>query len=115
VFKGGSRPLTDFILEISILEQRALNELSGKALVRPFKIRLSGIRGGLIAATQSGRVSLQGVLRRDWNASAGSGSIDIATESSVPFTLDASRGSVSTGHIAPHSLLVTADETRSRQ
>jgi Putative adhesin len=56
-------------------------------------IRLSGIRGAVIAATQSGRVSLQGVPRRDWNASAGSGSIDIATESSVPLMLDASSGS----------------------
>jgi hypothetical protein len=56
-------------------------------------IRLSGIRGAVIAATQSGRVALQGVPHRDWNASAGSGSIDIATESSVPFTLDASSGS----------------------
>ena len=56
-------------------------------------IRLSGIRGAIIAATQSGRVSLQGVPRRDWNASAGSGSIDITTESPVPFTLDASSGS----------------------
>ena len=39
VFNGGSTPLTDLILEISILEKPALNELSGKALVRPFKIR----------------------------------------------------------------------------
>ena len=56
-------------------------------------IRLSGIRGGVIAGTQSGRVSLQGVPRRDWVASAGSGSIDMATESSTPFTLDAGGGS----------------------
>jgi hypothetical protein len=39
VFNAGSTPLTDLILEISILEKPALNELSGKALVRPFKIR----------------------------------------------------------------------------
>jgi hypothetical protein len=56
-------------------------------------IRLSGVRGAVIAATQSGRVSLQGLPRRDWVASTGSGSVDIATESSVPFTLDASSGS----------------------
>ena len=56
-------------------------------------IRLSGIRGAVIAATQSGRVSLQGVPRGDWSATTGSGSIDIATESSVPFTLDANSGS----------------------
>jgi hypothetical protein len=55
--------------------------------------RLSGIRGAVIAATQSGRVSLQGVPRRDWVASTGSGSVDIATEFSVPFMLDASSGS----------------------
>lgn len=53
-------------------------------------IRLSGIRGAVIAATQSGHVSLHGVPRRDWRASAGSGSVDIAIESSSPFTLDAS-------------------------
>ena len=56
-------------------------------------IRLSGIRGAVIAATQSGRVSLQGVPRRDWVASAGSGSVDIATEPAAPITLDASSGS----------------------
>ena len=56
-------------------------------------IRLSGIRGAVIAATQSGHVSLQGVPRRDWVASAGSGSVDITTETSVPFTIDASGGS----------------------
>ena len=56
-------------------------------------IRLSGIRGAVIAATQSGRVSLQGVPRRDWSASAGSGSVDVVTAPSVPFTLDASSGS----------------------
>jgi hypothetical protein len=39
VFNGGSIPLTDLILEISILEKPAVNELSGKALVGPFKIR----------------------------------------------------------------------------
>ncbi len=52
-------------------------------------IRVSGIRGGVIAATESGRVSLQGVPRHDWAVSAGSGSVDIATDASVPFTLDA--------------------------
>jgi len=56
-------------------------------------IRLSGIRGAVIAATQSGRVTLQGVPRRDWVTSTGSGSVDIAAGSSVPFTLDASSGS----------------------
>ena len=54
-------------------------------------IRLSGIRGAVIAATESGHVTLQGVPRRDWMASAGSGSIEIAT-AIVPFTLDASGG-----------------------
>lgn len=53
-------------------------------------IRLNGIRGAVIAVTQSGRVSLHGVPGRDWSASTGSGGLDIATESSVPFTLDAS-------------------------
>jgi hypothetical protein len=39
VFNGASAPLTDLVLEISILEKPALTELSGRALVRPFKIR----------------------------------------------------------------------------
>jgi hypothetical protein len=56
-------------------------------------IRLSGIRGAVSAATRSGRVSLHGVPHRDWTASTGSGSLDIVTESSVPFTIDASSGS----------------------
>ena len=56
-------------------------------------IRVSGARGAVIAATQSGRVSVQGVPRRDWRASTGSGSVDIATQPSVPFTLDARSGS----------------------
>jgi hypothetical protein len=56
-------------------------------------IRLNGIRGAVTAVTQSGRISLQGVPRREWSASTGSGSLDIVTESSVPFTLDASSGS----------------------
>ena len=53
-------------------------------------IRLNGIRGAVIVVTRSGRVSLHGVPGRDWSASTGSGGLDIATESSVPFTLDAS-------------------------
>jgi hypothetical protein len=32
-------PLTDLILEISILEKSAAKELTGRALVRPFQIR----------------------------------------------------------------------------
>lgn len=43
VFNGTSTPLSDFVLEISILEKRALTELSGRALVRPFKIRENGV------------------------------------------------------------------------
>ena len=39
VFNGGSTPLTDLILEISIFEKPAPKELTGRALVRPFKIR----------------------------------------------------------------------------
>jgi hypothetical protein len=36
---------------------------------------------------------LQGTPNRDWIASHGSGSIEIATESSLPFTLEARSGS----------------------
>ena len=39
VFNGTSAPLTDLVLEISILEKPARMELTGRALVRPFKIR----------------------------------------------------------------------------
>ena len=55
-------------------------------------IRLSGIRGAVIAATQSGHITLQGEPRRNWTVSAGSGSVDIVAASGVPFTLDASSG-----------------------
>ena len=60
---------------------------------RSSAIRLSGIRGAVIAATQSGGVSLHGVPRREWVTSTGSGSVNIVTESSLPLTLDASSGS----------------------
>jgi hypothetical protein len=43
VFNGGSTPLTDLILEISILEKSAAKESAGRALVRPFQIR-----GGIV-------------------------------------------------------------------
>src|SRR5215203_186973 len=39
VFNGTSAPLTDLVLEISILEKPARTELTGRTLVRPFKIR----------------------------------------------------------------------------
>lgn len=39
VFNGGSTPLTDLILEISILEKSAAKASAGRALVRPFQIR----------------------------------------------------------------------------
>ena len=64
-------------------------------------IRLSGIRGGVIVATESGHLTLKGVPRRDWMATAGSGSVDIITASSAPFTLDASSGSGSVKVIGP--------------
>jgi hypothetical protein len=39
VFNGGSTPLTDLILEISIVEKSAAKELAARTLVRPFQIR----------------------------------------------------------------------------
>jgi DUF4097 and DUF4098 domain-containing protein YvlB len=56
-------------------------------------IRLSGLRGGVLAATQSGRVLLNGVPRRDWIASAGSSSVDVTVASPIAFTIDATSGS----------------------
>ena len=56
-------------------------------------IRLSGIRGGVISATESGHTTLQGVPQRDWMVTAGSGSVDIVTTGSAAFALDASSGS----------------------
>ena len=64
-------------------------------------IRVSGIRGAAIAATESGHVTLKGVPRRDWTATTGSGGVDIATASSEPLTLDASTGSGSVKVIGP--------------
>ena len=54
-------------------------------------IRVSGSRGAAVAVTRSGHVTLQGTPRRDWTASAGSGSIDIVA-GPVAFTLDAGAG-----------------------
>jgi len=55
-------------------------------------IRLSGIRGAVLTATESGHTTLEGVPRRDWMVTAGSGSIDIVTANSATFALDASGG-----------------------
>jgi hypothetical protein len=39
VFNGASTPLTDLVLEVSILEKPVTTTLSGRTVVRPFKIR----------------------------------------------------------------------------
>jgi hypothetical protein len=39
VFNGGATPLTDLILEISIVEKSAFKELAGRTLVRPISDR----------------------------------------------------------------------------
>jgi len=64
-------------------------------------IRLSGIRGAVVSATESGHTTIQGEPRRDWMVTAGSGSVDIVTPDSVPFTLDASSGGGSVKVIGP--------------
>ena len=58
MFNAGATPLTDLILEISILEKSALNDLARKAIVRPFKIR-----GDLIL--QAGYTVNYSMLRRN--------------------------------------------------
>jgi DUF4097 and DUF4098 domain-containing protein YvlB len=53
-------------------------------------IRLRGLRGALTAVSQSGRVSIQGVPGKTWDASTGSGGVDFAIDSGAPFRIDAS-------------------------
>lgn len=52
-------------------------------------VRLRGVRGGLIAKTQSGRVTVQGAPRREWLATTSSSSVNLNIESGVGFSIDA--------------------------
>jgi len=56
-------------------------------------IRIIGVRGALRVSTQSGRVSVSGVPNRSWTAYSGSGSLEIAIDSSSSFSLGAMTGS----------------------
>ena len=59
-------------------------------------IRLRGLNGGLIAKSQSGRMSREGEATRAWEASTGSGSVDIGlAAASVTVDLRSRSGSVS--------------------
>jgi hypothetical protein len=49
---------------------------------------LRGLRGGLIAKSQSGRVSLEGGPTRAWDASTGSGSVEIGLDAAASVTVD---------------------------
>jgi hypothetical protein len=51
-------------------------------------IRLRGLRGGMIAKSQSGRVSLEGGPTRAWDASTGSGSVEIGLDAAASVTVD---------------------------
>jgi hypothetical protein len=50
-----------------------------------------GVSRAVVIRTR-GRISLQGMPRRDCSAAAGSRSVDVVSASYVPFTLDASSG-----------------------
>lgn len=52
-------------------------------------IRLRGVRGGLTATTQSGRVSVQGVPGRLWTATSGSSRVEMDVGKGAAFSIDA--------------------------
>ena len=64
-------------------------------------VRISGIRGGLTAATQSGRLSFDGVPRRDWVVATTSGNVDVLIDAPLPLTVNARTGSGSVRVTAP--------------
>jgi hypothetical protein len=47
-------------------------------------IRLRGVRGGLTASSQSGRLSIDGRPGGPWTLSTGSGAMDIAIAANAP-------------------------------
>ena len=52
-------------------------------------IRLRGVRSALTAVSQSGRVSIQGTPGKEWAASTGSSSVNLAIDPGAPFTVEA--------------------------
>jgi hypothetical protein len=52
-------------------------------------IRLRGLKGALTAVSQSGRVSIHGTPGKTWEASTGSGGVDLAIDSGAPFRVEA--------------------------
>lgn len=54
------------------------------------EIRLSGARGAVTAATESGHVSVSGAPGRPWTVTTGSSGMDFDIESKASFNLDAS-------------------------
>jgi hypothetical protein len=53
-------------------------------------IRLRGVKGGVTASAQSGRVSIEGAPTAAWTLSTESGAMDIAIAANLPLTIDAS-------------------------
>ena len=56
-------------------------------------IHLTGVRGGLTATTESGRITVRGTPQREWTATTGSSAVELDIESGAGFALDATTGS----------------------
>jgi DUF4097 and DUF4098 domain-containing protein YvlB len=56
-------------------------------------IDLVGVNGGLVATSSSGRIRVSGLPSAPWQVTGGSGSFDLAFDSSAKLTLDARSGS----------------------
>jgi hypothetical protein len=80
-------------------------------------ILLRGLRGGLTARTQSGRLSVQGAPGRQWSATTGSSSVSLDIDTNDGFSIDASSrsGDIETqgarvqGSIAKHAVKGAVD------
>jgi hypothetical protein len=80
VFNGASTPVTDLVLEISILEKPALTGLSGRAVVRPFKIR------GSVVLQAGYTLNFEMLLRNLASDCSCIANVDVVSVQSLPAT-----------------------------
>lgn len=74
-------------------------------------IAVHGARGGVMATSQSGRLTVAGVPGRAWTLSTGSSAIDIAVERGASLSLDASSRS---GSVKVEGTDVRGDVSKNR-
>jgi hypothetical protein len=56
-------------------------------------VQLRGLKGGMKVISSSGRITAHGMPSRPWQASTGSGAVDIAVAAGTAFTVNATSGS----------------------